>query len=134
MTPGEPTNGQHGDCDHRRQDRDACPQLEELERGGTLEDGERVRRPSEFGIGPGGVEEEEAARAANEERGEQDGHRHAACPVEGDRGKRQGQQGKGDVVVALEREAEYPHRFDLRRPVAAEGPERSGEDEDRPRS
>ena len=54
LTPGEATNGQHGDRDHRREDRDAGPQLEELERGGTLEDGEGVRRSSEFGIASAG--------------------------------------------------------------------------------
>ena len=42
----------------------------------------------------------------------QNGHRHAAGPVEGDRGEGQGQEGQGDVVVALEGEAEDPHRLE----------------------
>ena len=135
VTPREPANREHGYRDHRRQDGDAGPQLDELERRGAFEEGERVRRSlPESGIGPRGVQEEEAARTAKQERGEENGHRHAACPVEGDRGERQGQEGEGDVVVALEGEPEDPHRFEPCGPVAAERPERSREDEDRPRS
>ena len=48
LARGEPTHGQDGDGDHRHEDRDARPQLDELERCRALEDRERVRRSPEF--------------------------------------------------------------------------------------